>query len=554
MGLTGVIHRDAKGTFWFDDVPVRCPEDVPRRKAWKGTVWYAPRGIMAHHWATIMGPQDKAFGPAPGQLLGVNFKVHPKGSFKVLAASSWGVHDTDPNCCFAKIRDLQVETAACGMQVRNSVAATAMQAYMDHFDGKPGHPSIRQLPCRWRGMAHAALHGGPIAVLRASSPYAVQIDVRRAYLAALHQEVPVLGVENGNKVGGWHTHEGRKWSTVRRLTGFVDATVRVSLDSDPTGLPPLPVHTSVGAVFPTGTMRGVWTIDQVKDAEERGEVEVLTVHQFCFAARTQPLFAEIANMFQQLPKDLGKRLYTRFWGKFGSKGGYSACRSDEPRFGEVPLAGLWWHYDGVNLKDLTRPTYRPDLAAFISAHNHRRVLRTMRELAPGSVVGCHVDAIWTDDVVGASRVCVENAEIGGWRVKRRGKLRFYGTGAYDHEGDLGASGYDSKIHGQLSASRLEQWAANAAGSRRKMLLHTRKWTSDPAVDSQATSVPLHADLDTQVSPAEGATVYDRSAWTFGGWARVKPESWGPTSTLVPRVVEAGPDSTTFDLGVDDGVE
>tara|TARA_Y100000034_G_scaffold83810_1_gene100358 strand:- start:3517 stop:4734 length:1218 start_codon:yes stop_codon:yes gene_type:complete len=400
-------------------------------------------------------------------------------------------------------------------------------------------------------MAHAALHGGPIAVLQASSPYAVQMDVRRAYLAALEQEVPVLGVENGNKVGGWFTHDGREWKLVRKLTGFVDATVRVTMASDPTGLPPLPVHTCVGAVYPTGTMRGVWTIAQVKEAEERGEVEVLTVHQFCFAGRTQLLFAEIASMFRQLPPDLGKRLYTRFWGKFGSRGGYTAYRSDEPRFGEMPLGGLWWHYDGVNLKDLTRPTYRPDLAAFISAHNHRRVFSTMRELDPGSVIACHVDAIWTNDVVNASRICADSPETGGWRVKRRGKLRFYGPGAYDHDGDLGASGYDARLQGSLNAERLKDWAANSSGTRRKMLLHTRSWSADPAVDSTATSVPLKLNLDTAVSPAEGATVYDRSSWTLGGWARVQPESWGPTSNLVPRVVEAGPDSTTFDLGVED---
>ena len=536
-GLTGVIHRDENGVFWFDDKPVRGPKDIPRGRAWKNTVWYATPGIPSVEWAKLLGPRDHAFGPRPGQIAGLQFRTNQRGRYRVLTATTWGVNKANPNACYDAIRRLQVLTAAVGLKVCSTIAGTAMQAYMDRYDGKKGHPRLQQLPCRWRGMAHAALHGGPIAVLRGSAPYAVQIDVRKAYLAALYQRVPIVGPE-----GGWYTHGGRDWSQLRKLVGFVDATVEIA-EKGSAWLPPLPVHFGFGSAFPTGKLRGCWTIAQVCEAEERGELIVTKIHQFCYAPQTRPLFAEIADFFQTIPSQLQKRLYTRFWGKFGSRGGYIARTSEEPRFGEVPAGGLWWAYDGIPLDSpAARPTYRPDLAAFVSAHNHRRVMATLREIDPASVVACHVDAIWTTDVVGASRVCAKQSGVGAWRVKRTGPLRFYGIGCYRHDRHLAASGYDARIMGKLTLPRMERWIQHPHTTHSRLLLETREWTADPARVPSATSKPLHVEMDTTVSPAEGPSVYDDS-WTLAGWRKPVPADAveaGAISDGPPTAVEAAP--------------
>lgn len=535
--LTGVIHRDANGVFWFDDVPVKGPDDVPRGKAWRNTRFYCTEGIPAVEWAKLLSPNDYAFGPQPGTLLGVSFACNGKGRYTVLNGSTWGVTTRDPNKAYQNIRSLQALAVAAGLRIRGSIAATAVGAYMDLFDGKGARPRLTQLPCRWRGMAHAALHGGPISVLRGSASYAAQIDVRRAYLDALYQDVPVLGRKDDAKVGGYFTHSDCRWKTVRKHVGFVDATVRVhERPHDGTYLPPLPVHLRVGSVFATGTLRGCWTIAQVRDAEERGEIEVTKVHQFAFAPQTQPLFAEIADHFLSMPGELGKRLYTRFWGKFGSRGGYVARVSTEPVYGEVPSSGFWWSYDGVSLDDpKAKPTYRPDLAAFVAAYNHRRVFEAIRTLKPGSLVATHVDAIWTTDVAGAAAVTGDPSRVGSWRVKRTGPLRFYGIGCYDHAGQVGASGYDSQRYGKATSESVKRWIQSPRATHKKFLIHARDWRSDPAFDAQASSTPVHLAMNTSISPMEGPEIEDPK-WTFGGWTRatrddaVDPDGDGPPTS------------------------
>jgi hypothetical protein len=475
----------------------------------------------------------------------VSFRCKGKSSYPVFTSSTWGVTSRNPNECYRKIHALQVLTAAAGFKVRSSVAATAVQAYLDRFDGKDGRPALAQLPCRWRGIAHASLHGGPIAVLKGRSPFAVQIDVRKAYLDALYQDVPVLGRQDGSRVGGYYTHDDRRWSKIRTYVGFVDATLRVKDEPDnATYLPPLPVHFGFGSAFPAGTIRGCWTIAQVRDAEERGEAEILKVHQFAFAPQTQPLFAEIADTFLSLPDSLGKRLYTRFWGKFGTRGGYKARRSVEPVYGEVPSAGLWWSYDGIPLDShRARPTYRPDLASFVCAYNHRRVMDAMRQLKPGSVHAVHVDSIWTSDVVGAAKLSSTPDEVGAWRTKRTGPLRFYGIGCYEHRGHCAASGYDAAVHGKLNRQRMEAFIQSPSAAHRKLLLHTRNWTADPAFDPTATSTPLFIDMDMTASPVEGPSVYS-DAWTMGGWSRPTPEdAYDPDAQGPPTWVDDPPASS-----------
>jgi len=467
-----------------------------------------------------MRPGDEAFGPEPGRVVGVSFRIGKRSRMRVFSSSTWGVDKRNPNECFAAIRSLQAAVRAAGMKVKTSVAATALQVYMDRYDGKDGRPSMCQLPCRWRGLAHAAMHGGPIAVLKGGAPHAVQIDVSKAYLHALRQPVPSMGVVNGDRYGGYVTHADKRWSKIRGRIGFVEATVRVN-DSlcGSHGLPSMPLHTSYGVIFPLGSIRGAWTIAQVEDAERRGEIEVEKVHQFCFAPQTQPLFAELADLFHRLPVPIQKRLYTRFWGKLGSRGGYVAVKSDEPIVGTIPASGMWWAFDGVQFDSAHAPkTYRPDLASFISATNHRNVMATARRLAPDSIVACHVDSIWTSDTIGAARVCASMSGIGGWRKKRSGPLRFYGPGCYNHDGHVAASGYDSSVLGRLSERSVEAWAEGGRSQHRRLLLKTRIWHGDPATDLHAVSRPYLLDMDLRQQQTEGPSVYD-PCWTMGGWMR-----------------------------------
>lgn len=516
--FVGVVHRDENDVLWFADVPVRDPSQLPRRKSWASTLWYADATVRPSDLARILGPEDEAFGPAPGQVRGAKVRVGKNRVYRIAMAESWGVHRRDPDAVDREVRELRMLAEAAGMRTKTSAATTALTAYLDRWDGDFDHPFVVQLPCRWRAMAHAAFHGGPIAVLRGGAENASQIDVRRAYLDALYSPVPVLGTTPGGRTGGYRVIEGAGWDQLRKRDGFVDLTVRVH--SDPEGLPPLPIAAPEGVIYPNGRLRGCWVISQVREAEERGQVTVETVHQHAIAREMRPLFAEVADFFAGLPDKLAKISYQRYWARWGNPGGWSGTFSETPRVGEVPSNGLWWRYDGVTLLDPNAPrTYRPDIAAFIAALNHRRVMRVLAEdLRPGSVAAVHVDAIWTTDLEGAKRVCERAKGIGGWREKRRGPLRVWSPGCYDHAGDVAASGYDAALYGPATRERVESWVKNANAVNRRLLLLQRDWTGDPKSDANAASRARTVEMDDKIAPTEGPLVED-PMWTVGGWVR-----------------------------------
>ena len=518
--LTGVVWKDDRDRLWFDDVAVHGPATVPRSPAWNKTLWYTTSSVRPQDLARILGPQDEAFGPRPGHVAGVKIRCESKGHYRVLMASTWGVERKNAEEVHADLEDLMLQAASETVSWKGSAAGTSVGMYLERYDGKDGRPKLKQLPARWRSMAHAAIHGGPICVCKGSIDHAAHIDIRSAYLAALFEPMPVLGRdEDGENVGGWWTWEEPKWEDVRNLFGLVEATVSVDRDKVlQWQIPPLPIHLPMGTVMATGRIRGVWTIDLVRDAEERGEISVEDVHQFCYAPVHEPIFSRLAEDFGRMPKGLGKRLYTRFWGKLASRGGFRAQRRDTLIEGEVPSLGMAWRWDGVTWEGhKAPPTYRPDVAAFVVGHAYRKMLTAMRSLEPGSIGAVHVDAVWSSDVAGCRALCPPKASIGEWKLVREGPLRFYGTGIYNHNGHLGASGYDDETHGPLDAEKLERWAREHSTPRR-LLLVNRKWTADPATNPNAESEPLHLDVAGDLLPVGGPPVTDET-WTPGGWVR-----------------------------------
>lgn len=513
--IGGIVHQEGD-TFWFADIGVRKPEDVPRRPGTVGT-WYATSAVSMMSLIKLMSEGDKAFGPSPDRPLGVAFKwTGPDGrekTMRVVASSVWGVSSRDPIDTENQIVQKMMMCAQDGITPTMSAAGTALSRYMKQYDGKGGRPKTTQLPPRWRELAHASFHGGPIALTMSSHPDVVHIDMRGAYLQAMREPLPVLGEdEKGRKMGGYSTFHDADWEDVRGKTGFVEATVLVSRDQFKAGdIPPLPIRHFSGSCHPAGIIRGAWPICMVEDAAAAGEVEVLKVHQFCWSNLTMPMFADITDDFRVNRQ--GKLLYTRFWGKWASKGGFSGMVTDNPPNGAVRSHGIWWEHEGVDTYDHEAPpTYRPDIAALIAGYNHRQVFRAVRRLKPGSIVSLYVDAIWTSDIEGAAKIVEESG--GEWVVKQRGPGRFYGPGIYHHGDRMGAAGYDPLLHGELTPERLDLWAASPL--HKGQTVTNRDWSANPATTAGAVSTPLIL-RDGQCGPAcRGPSVND-PCWTSTGW-------------------------------------
>ena len=415
-------------------------------------------------------------------------------------------------------------------------------------------PPLGSLPHRWREMAHAAVHGGPICCLRGGSDHAVEVDIKGAYLTAMCGEMPVIGNYEDPDTGQMSFNSyfaGRDGVTWEQIMadgiehGFIDATVYVNEDLE-YGMPPLPISVGEGMVFPRGKFRGIWTLPLLKMAVDFNEAQVLKVHHSFFSRRAEQLFLPYASFLRRLPKPISKELYVKFWGKFNFRGGWVGIKQAEaPDRPCIPANGLWWYEERINQTDRARPTYRPDIAAYIASYNHIALYKAMRSIDPKSIIAVHVDAIWTDDLEGARRLCDNSKKVnefniqenrletvsdyGGWVIKREGPLRFWACGVYDHNGKLGYSGFDAKKYsttGKPTRSEIDNWMKVRDNNKQEREnLCCREWKDGitPGQDENAISKSVILDEINPTCPFGGLDFYDTD-WIPSGWLRSQADS------------------------------
>lgn len=520
--IGGIVHQE-NGTIYFEQEAVATPADVPRRPGTSGTTWYATASVSMLKLIQLLSEGDEAFGPNPDRPIGVVFywcgRDGKTKSLKVISSSVWGVRSFDPKDTENQIVAKMIMTAQGGIRPSSSAASSALSHYMRTYDGQGGRPFSAQLAPRWRGLAHGSLHGGPVVLTQAAADDIVHIDLRAAYLSAMRQPMPVYGrhPDTQARMGGYITHKGGQWRNIRDETGFIEATVWVPPERFGRGdVPPLPIRHFSGSSFPTGIVRGAWPIMMLRDAIDNDDVQILKLHQFAIAPVTMDLFSEISEDF--LHNRQGKLLYTRFWGKWASRGGFVGQRTSEPSDGSVRSHGLWWEHEGIDLLDYKAPpTYRPDIAAMIAGYNHRQVMTAVRKLKKGSIVSLYVDAIWTTDVEGALEIVGDGT--GDWVLKQRGPGRFWAPGVYHHGTHLAATGYDPAIYGDLTPEKLATWAASPLHNKLNLMTN-RQWSAHPSRDPSAVSTPVQ-NSDAHCVPATRGPDVNDTCWTSNGWVRTE---------------------------------
>ncbi len=530
--IGGIVHQEGR-TFYFDGEAVNKPEDIPRRNGTAGTVWYTTAAVSMQRFLKLLSDGDEAFGPSPDRPIGAAFYWENNNgrtsSMKVISSTVWGISSRDPVDTENLILEKMVACAEGGVRPGTSAAGTSISEYMRTFDGQDGRPETRQLQPRWRGLAHASFHGGPITLTRAAGVEVAHIDLRAAYLAAMRLPLPVHGIDpqTERKTGGFFSFQNPSWDDLKDRVGFAEATVSVDPSLyGPGSVPPLPVRHHSGSMHPTGVFRGAWPICMLQDAVDHGGAKIVKIHQFCWAPETMCLFDDIADTF--MTNRMGKLLYTRFWGKWASQGGFTGAKTSDPPDGSVRSYGLWWEHDGIGLYDYQAPpTYRPDIAATIAGYNHCQVMRSVRTLKPGSIISLYVDAIWTTDIEGAHRLVDQGP--GNWAWKQSGKARFYAPGVYQHNSKIGAAGYDSYVHGAITPDKLRTWAASPLHVKAN-LMSNRVWTDKPMINPDATSVPVQLSGSESVPACRGPDVMD-ACWTANGW--LKPEYRDRVQQLPP---------------------
>ena len=545
MEFFGIVHKYHRTGRWtWGDTTVSQAHEIQRCPSLEGYIGFFTTAVGAEDWMGILGPRDMVFGGEPGQILGVridlegclNRQGEPKeGYYTIFSPKVWAIPDSQsrlPSELQVRILEKIAKFVDRGIPaVGNSIASTAKKWYDRFYNNQEqadqSYPLMTQLPPRWRELAKASFHGGPIACLRGGAREAVEIDMKGAYLHALTKPVPVVTSQPRGRrnicpdILNYVFQPSFGWEQLRNLDGFIEATVRVPATSG-INLPPLPLATPTGIQYPVGRFRGSWTIPLLREAEEYYGTVVECVHQHAIAQQMEPLFRNLASVWSSMDKEVAKPLYTRFWGKFGFSGGWNGRISDEPIMGTVPKNGFWWTDNRYQQTAVdVPPSYRPDISAYIASYNHLNMLRAMRMLKPGSIIACHVDAIWTDDIAGAQKI-IDTIQpdpytnSGSWQLARTGDLRFWACGVYSHGSKLGYSGYDPRVNGIPTYQKIEDWISRQ--DQHHDMIRNRQWKEgiDSSSSKHATSRAIELNQQTSYQSTEGLPITSQR-FTAGGW-------------------------------------
>ena len=471
---------------------------LPRDARWARRVVYlvgpAPWLEIGRRYLDPSGLADLLRGPRIGKPSSMTWTTDGGGMAQLVEGDAWGLpaNPLDALDEIHRLADvLRHEEALAVRRWPDSAASLAGALARRCLGGK-----LRQLRPRWRGLARAGYHTAPQLALTGGGRDVIQVDRVAAYLSALWSPMPVPG--------SWATVQpGARWDRLRKCDGFALAAVEVLTRA---ALPPLPVRHLGGTAWPVGAIVGAWPLAWLRAAESSGEINVRYVldAQIC---RAEPWLADLGDRIAEIEDSkLRKLVYTRLYGVFAAARRWTARHPGAPLAAGAP-SWAWRSTSPDPWAHTWPPTYRPDVAAHIAAHNAIAVLHAIRQVPIGAVHLAHVDALWVNRdealrVYGA----------GGWAVKAgAAPLRVYGAGTYLHGRQARAQGqpdaHDPDVLAQLVADRVLRPMSGADAAR--------IWThGGPMASAEARSYPCAIR---QAATVRHIPSWARALWGAGNW-------------------------------------
>lgn len=537
------------------------PAAIPSRL--RGRVAYLPLGSSMAQLEELMRPGDRAYRSREGDAGGVKLRVGD-GWLHLVPAHAWGIDAWEPEPLAQQLLHFHRALLDEGMSWAYTVASVAGRICRAHV------PELRQLPPRYRWLAHAAVVGGPCLALRGGGAEVSEVDIRGAYLIPLDHPVPVPGT--------WAPSVGLGWEDLAACDGLIEA--RVSVPRDCWELPPLPLRWPGLVAWPTGQFSTVTTIPYLAWCERERGVEVLEVLQaaVCMA---RPIHAPAAARIRSIADPtLRKLVHCRYWGRLAALGGYEGTTDEddgEEQTGAGPFprstvhrarpkrrpgSRLWWRWSGRGGDESCPPDYMPCSAAYISTGATHALQLALDVLAPGSLVMAHVDALWTTDTQGAAHL----EQSGGWKVKGTGPMEVYGVGMGRHGDRLLSAGYRPDRHGPLTPSSLQAHAMGPEagwGTRMGRVWHQPLWERPPGALPNGQPLPpihqrgsyseaphVHESRARNSTQAPGPFHLLSDRWNHRGWPR-GPAPGADAGRVEPAGLDAGDEASATEPGAGD---
>ncbi len=381
--------------------------------------------------------------------------------------------------------------------------------------------------------------GGPIVHVRTElAPY-VSLDRTRAYGAALLKPMP-SGECTEVDLG---IHSLSKWrrGALMRAMGVADATVQVEMGPM---VPLLPImrwnyrHEDSRILYPTGTLRGAWTLQELAYLQESGRGEVQELHRVVVFEKAEP-FADMVRYMRNIEDQLSaihvKRLEHMLYGRCArglAMSRFSSARSDvrpmpvdlvDSRTVErlttrveispfnisnntgAPPALPLWGIKGQLSEQVPHGTMdRPDRSAWITSSNRVemcRIIDTLDEALGATRSGEYVGRVYVDGIA-VQATPDQIPDIEGVTIRRHGPcMRLYRAGVYVAELDDGSEVVEGGTIGPECLTRrdLEVTLHVKPDPEGGPLAGGRHWQpvegyDDPRMAPSQVSQPLHLDL------------------------------------------------------------
>lgn len=266
------------------------------------------------------------------------------------------------------------------------------------------------------------LFGGHVDVFKRGGEHLKAYDVNSMYPYVMQFPVPVEYIGETRKLLNWTGYYG-----------FVEAIVKVP----EMYMPPLPVRLEK-LYFPVGVLRGVWTSEELIEAEKRGAKILKIIKAYYF--KTEQIFKEYVDELYALKKTAGeptrtivKFLLNSLFGKFGQHPDKKVYVTErEAPSGAYPIINPSGIPSGfAEFSRRSRSAYLlPHISAAITS-SARLVL--LRHLDNDSYY-CDTDSIFTTGTMQTG------ANLGDWSLVGEGEATFYQPKLYKFKGEWKSKG------------------------------------------------------------------------------------------------------------------
>lgn len=271
-------------------------------------------------------------------------------------------------------------------------------------------------------------HGGRVEVYKHEGHNINAFDVNSMYPFCMTSRVPT------NLKG-----RCRSIDIDEQYYGFAEVMINVPNDLY---IPPLPVRLDK-LYFPTGNLLGVWSFEELREAEKRGcKIQrVLKAYSFY----TDYLFVDfVKDLYQwkvsgnETHRAIAKFLLNSLYGKFGQQPEKEMyCIEETAPAGAIPILDM--NGNVTDFAKYTKTSYASYLLPHISAAITSKARLELLKVLDKNSYYCDTDSVFTSNTMP-----IWTKKLGSWEPIGKGHGIFYQPKLYLFEGKWKAKGINSK--------------------------------------------------------------------------------------------------------------